>query len=198
MARKAIILLIAVLIVTKANADIVEYDLNCDRSYTPGSTWTADFDLGVIFSDISHIYLDWSGSITANEFEPIVPGMIIDQYWYGRFKVQLRDFGSTGALAQKTITGGPGTAPDPEPFDLHSEFNMGNYSAFLDGLGSIKITFDQKYPLLWYSDIPIIRKVSNASGQLDPATLIVDGTVVPEPATLILLTLGTLFLRQKK
>ena len=34
------------------------YDVN-----TPA--WTMDFDLGVTFSEISHVYIDWSGEISA-------------------------------------------------------------------------------------------------------------------------------------
>jgi hypothetical protein len=197
MPGKSILLLTGLLIVTQANADIIQYNLNCGRSYWPRSTWTADFDLGTEFSEISNISLQWSGSIKAVEFEPIVPIPNFPPYYNGYFKAQIFDLGSSTALATKSVYGGSTTAPAPQTFDLLSELNM-DYSPFLDGVGSIKITFNQKYPLLWYSDIPILRIVSNASGQLDPATLIFEGTVVPEPATLILLTLGTLFLRQKK
>lgn len=148
MAKKSIILLAALLIATKANATIVEYNLSCEGSYTHGSNWTTNFDLGIIFSEISHIYLDWSGSIRASEFEPIyhpIPGF--DPYRDGYFKARLYEFNSTTPLAERSVYGGADTAPNPEPFDLHSEFSMSDYSAFLDGVGSIQIKFAQKYPL---------------------------------------------------
>ncbi len=198
MAKKSIILLAALLIAAKANATIVEYNLSCEGSYTHGSNWTTDFDLGIIFSDISHIYLQWSGSITANEFEPIYsPIPLFEPYYDGYFKARLYEFNFTTLLAERSVYGGADTAPNPEPFDLHSEFSMSDYSAFLDGVGSIQIRLGQKYPLAWYADIPIVRLVSSASGQLDPAKLIFDGTIIPEPATLLLLAFGTLMLRKK-
>lgn len=198
MPKKSIILVAALLITAKANAAIVEYDLNCQGSYWVGKNWTVDFDLGIIFSEISHIYLDWSGSITAVEFEPIfnpIPGF--DPYCDGYFKARLYDSGSSTALASRSVYRGADTAPNPESFDLQSEFSLNDYSPFLDGVGSIKITFNQEYHFLWGSDIPIIRKLSNASGQLNPAKLIVDGIIIPEPATLLLLAFGTLTLRKK-
>jgi hypothetical protein len=199
MPKKSIILLAALLIAAKANADIVEYELNCEGSYTVSQNWTADFDLGIIFSEISHIYLDWSGSITAVEFEPIYhPMPIFQPYYDGYFRAELYEFNSTSSLAHGSVSGGQETAPSPESFDFKSEFYLNNYSPFLDGVGSIKIEFRRTHPLLWYIDPPIIRIVSDASGQLDPAKLIFDGTIIPEPATLLFLAFGALTLRKKR
>jgi len=196
--KKSIILLAALLIATKANADIVEYDLNCEGSYTVGKNWTADFDLGIIFSEISHIYIDWSGSIKATKFEPIyfpIPGF--EPYYDGYFRAELYEFNSSSSLAHRSVYRGEKTAPNRETFDLQSEFNLSNYSPFLDGVGSIKIKFRRTHPLLWYADIPVIRIVSDASGQLDSAKLIFDGTIIPEPAAFFLLAFGSLTLRKK-
>ena len=199
MAKKSIILVAALLITAKDNADIVEYNLHCDRSYWPGSTWTADFDVGTAFTEISHIYIDWSGSITAAKFEPIyfpIPGF--EPYRDGYFKAELYEFNSSGSLDNRFVYRGEQTAPAPETFDLQSEFSLNDYSPFLDGVGSIKIKFGQTYPFEWYAEPRIIRIVSNASGQLNPAKLIIDGTIIPEPATLFLLAFGALTLRNKR
>lgn len=62
--------------VASSNADIVQLPLDCAGIYdlnTPA--WTLDFDLGVTFTDISHVYIDWSGDITGGlATDPYTPG----------------------------------------------------------------------------------------------------------------------------
>ncbi len=46
--------------------DVVELPLNCAGFYDVNTpAWTMDFDLGVTFSEISNVYIDWSGLVTA-------------------------------------------------------------------------------------------------------------------------------------
>jgi len=196
MSHKSVLLLIIIIFVNAAAADTVEYDLSCDGYYWLGNTWTQNFDLGVTFSDISSIEICLAGSITAVEFEPVVPLSIYDRYSDGRFNTSIRDFGSSTALASKSVSAGLDTAPSPEPFNLQSLFSISDYSPFLDGTGSININLSQTYPLLWYSGL--LEVVSNASGQIDSAKLVFEGTVVPEPAALLLFGLGALHLLRKQ
>jgi hypothetical protein len=57
-----------------AKADMVQLSLPCAGVCDLNTPyWSADFDLGVSFTDISHVYVDWSGEITgglAVEYEP--------------------------------------------------------------------------------------------------------------------------------
>jgi hypothetical protein len=49
-----------------AKADIVQLSLPCAGVYDLNTPyWSADFDLGVTFTDISHVYVDWSGETIA-------------------------------------------------------------------------------------------------------------------------------------
>ncbi len=48
-------------------ADVIELPLDCAGTYdinTPA--WNYNFDLGVTFSEISNVYIDWSGEAVAN------------------------------------------------------------------------------------------------------------------------------------
>ena len=55
--------------VCPARADIVElnlFDIGCRTEFNWDSPyWQAEFNLGVEFLEISHVYMDWSGEITA-------------------------------------------------------------------------------------------------------------------------------------
>jgi hypothetical protein len=62
-----------------ANATIVQldlFDLGCPTEFNwDNSYWRTDFDLGVTFTEISNVYIDWSGEITAGlAVEPTRPG----------------------------------------------------------------------------------------------------------------------------
>ena len=171
------------------NADIVQLPLDCPSHYDFNSPyWTADFDLGVTFSEISHVYIDWAGEITGglailydNPSEPFP----IDVGVYA-------SLGSNPFLLRTTVWGGEATSPDPKPFDLQSEFELvggSTWSDLLDGQGSI---------VIGYTEVVLQDGLYVQSGSvlLSGATLVVDATIVPEPCTLVLVVLGGLISRK--
>jgi hypothetical protein len=187
MVKLAAVSLLALCCVAKA--DIVELALDCAGVYdsnTPG--WTLDFDLGVTFTDISHVYVDWSGEIIAalaaeysNPDEPFPIDVGIWSY-----------LGSAPNWRHTDFWAGAATYPDPELFDARSEFLYGSmpWSELFDGQG--RITIDYTQAILgegWY--------IEDGSVDLTSATLVVDGTPVPEPSTLLLLAVGAVYVRAK-
>ena len=65
--KRAMVIVAAVLLgAGVAGADIVELPLACEGVYDFNQPyWTTDFDLGVTFTEISNVYIDWSGEITS-------------------------------------------------------------------------------------------------------------------------------------
>jgi hypothetical protein len=159
-------------------------ELNIDSIY-----WQTNFDLGVSFTEITNVYMDWSGGITA--------GLAID---YDNpdepFPLDVGVYASLGSnpyLRRTTVWGGDTTYPAPEPFDCLSEFELSGstWSDLLDGQGKITIG---------YTEFIMIngRYTEHGSIDLSGATLAVEGTVVPEPATILFLGIGVISLCVKK
>ncbi|MHC4665821.1 MAG: PEP-CTERM sorting domain-containing protein [Planctomycetota bacterium] len=170
-----------------ARADILELPLNCPGVYDSNTpAWTSDFDLGATFTEISHVYIDWAGEITAglaiiydNSSDPVPKEVGIGA-----------SLGANPYLRAVSIWGGEGTYPDPEAFDSVSEFELvggSTWSDLIDGRGSITIEYEELIIPGSY--------IEHGSVDLTSATLVVDGTVVPEPATLLLLAIGTTLVR---
>ncbi|MHC4061528.1 MAG: PEP-CTERM sorting domain-containing protein [Planctomycetota bacterium] len=171
-----------------AKADIVELALDCAGVYDANSSpWSTDFDLGVSFSEISHVYIDWSGDIT---------GGLAVQGGSDPFAI---DVGIIAYLENPPnwrhtdVWGGEATYPGAESFALLSEFQDGimPWSELFDGQARITIDYTEEIILDG-------RYVEHGSIVLDSATLVVDGTIVPEPGTFLLLGLGAIFLRQSQ
>ncbi len=190
----AIIALIVLFSITSAVADIVEldlFDLGCPSVYDPDSLyWTMDFDLGVTFIEISNVYIDWAGEITAGLVEDFENPDDIFIY-----PIDAGIFASLGVypfLSITTVMGGETTYPDPQVFDCLSEFRLlgTTRSDLLDGQGSIAIEYNQTSLTGWRDYIEY------GSVTLDRAALIVEG-VIPEPATILLLGLGLLLLKRR-
>ncbi|MBW8040068.1 MAG: PEP-CTERM sorting domain-containing protein [Planctomycetes bacterium] len=182
----AISVLVLLLGITEANADIVELTLAAEGRYDVNSgPWEMDFDLGVTFTEISHVYMDWSGEITA--------GLAFDDTTPGPQPFPL-DVGISAYLGPNPwprltdVYGGEATYPEPEGFDSRTEFGLPGsttWSDLLDGHGTLQID----YAVLGG---PYVIYVESGFVDLNSATLIVEGTPVPEPATVIFLALGVL------
>jgi hypothetical protein len=151
-----------------------------------------DFDLGVEFSEISHVYINWSGEINAGLSQGIGDPEPIP--FYGQLTAGIGPIPGEGWLRSASVWGGVSTYPDPEPFNLSSEFFLYQpgvtWDSFLDGKERITIFIPSMV-----GDPP---PISQGSVVLNNATLIVDGTIIPEPATFVLLGLGFLPIRRKQ
>jgi len=171
----------------QADGAIVEMELDCAGEYGLGTEpWSLDFDLGVEFTEISHVFMDWSGEIT---------GALIE-YDYERGVFYPWDASLLGYLGSNPgariadVYGGAETYPGPEAFDGLSEFGgygLTSWSDLRDGQGTI---------LIEYNALSIIdaRIIETGSVMLMSATLVVEGTLVPEPMTVLLLGMGGVLL----
>ena len=166
----------------------IELPLDCAGTY-PGTSWSVDFDLGVEFTDISHVYIDWSGEITAakavysnNPNDPFPIDVGIHAH-----------IGNPPNWKHTEYWGGVSTYPNPQAFDIKSEFIYGKmpWSEIYDGKGIITIYYTQ--PIIMDGYIVELGSVT-----LNNATLIIDGTLVPEPMTVLFLAMGTLGLRLRR
>jgi hypothetical protein len=190
MRKEIIAVVIAFAFVGIGKADIVELDLftlGCPSTYDYDSpSWTSDFDLGVTFLEISHVYIDWAGEITG--------GLAEDDSNPDPFPIDvglLAYLGTPLNWRHTSVWGGEGSYPDAEPFYLQSEFVYGSmpWSELFDGQASISIEYDKVI-------IEGGGYLEHGSVDLTSATLVVDGLIVPEPATLLLLALGSLISRE--
>jgi len=172
-----------------AFGDVVELPLDCAGFYDVSTpAWTMDFDLGVTFSEISHVYIDWSGEITAGLAEYYSdPGNPFP------LKVGVSAFLGSNPWRQKILWGGEGTYPLPEPFDIISEILPSVWSDLFDGQGTILIGYEEIN--IWPPTDPGYY-IEHGSVMLNDATLIVEGTTVPEPTTLILFGFGFMSIRR--
>lgn len=192
--KKVIILVgtcILVLIPSQTQASLVELNLlslGCPQEF-PGSwnSWESDFDLGVTFSDIFHVHIDWAGEITGGLFQQTDPFTF--EPIGDPIQVNEGIFISLGYNPHKRRViqwGGALTYPYPEPFDSLLEIELPTattWSDLLDGQGDVEIGYYDVIPLNGHY-------IKHGEIFLDEATLIIEGTVIPEPATFLLLTIG--------
>jgi len=193
MRQKVIMILLVFTLfeVGQMQADIVELPLACEGRYDPNSpVWKMDFDLGVPFTEISHVYMDWSGEIMAGlATDPTIPGPQQFPIEVGIHAYLGRNPGARFAR----VSGGEATYPKPESFDCRSEFQLRGkttWSDLLDGQGTISIGYASLgmgagCPGSGYGGIIDFGFIA-----LNEAIMVVEGTPVPEPATILLLAAG--------
>ncbi len=189
--RNKIVIWVAALIFVfggTSRADVVQlnlFSLGMPTNFNDSSlSWQANFDLGVTFTQISHVYIDWSGEITGGMAIPNPPASPNPVPAPAGIYTSLRS--SNPFLVRMTeVYGGVATYPAPELFALTSEIDGdgSNWSDLLDGQGAIGIGYTE----IIMSDGAYTE---HGSVSLTKATLVVDGTVIPEPASLLLLALG--------
>ncbi len=191
--RKAIIVTVLVCVfITLAYADTVQLDLfsvGCPSLFDTNNSWSSGIDLGVQFSQIDSVYMDWAGEITA--------GLAI---YYddpnNPFPMDVSIAASLGSNPWPRATkvwGGEETYPEPEPFSSLSEFSLlsgSSWSDLLDGQGTITIGYGKAI-------MTNGNYIEDGFVTLTDATLVVDGIIVPEPSTVLLLTAGIVIVRRK-
>ncbi|MFA6426747.1 MAG: hypothetical protein WCW64_11300 [Phycisphaerae bacterium] len=213
MRDKIVILVLGVLLYYGglSRADVVQLDLFSlgmpatfnfnNNSNFENLDWHTNFDLGVTFTQISHVYMNWSGEITGGlATSTWVPG--------GTFPASVEISAHLKNVLNPTtpsdfryaaVVGGATTYPDPQPFDISSEF-----VEFLHGSMPLSELFDGRGTIcLGYLEGVVLDGgfVQHGYITLDRAILVIDGTVVPEPATLIFFAIGLpvfrVFLKRK-
>lgn len=178
---RMMMLSILMFIAGMANGAILELPLECEGEYGSGDTWTTNFDLGVEFTEISDVYVDWSGEITASKDMYVI---VAHQFVASLYEYEPHDY-----FSRASVRGGVATYPDPEPFDLSSAFTDEDWTLLLDGQSSIQI---------WFGDTPHAGSGgTEGTGTLNSATLVIEGTVVPEPASILLLLGGVAVMNKR-
>ena len=178
--KNLILIALLVMIAATAKGTIIEISLDSAGQYNSQDTWSSSFDFGVSFSQINDIYIDWSGQIVGEDTSfGVVPA---------QFVATLYESDPQSYFGQASVYGGAATYPTPEPFNLQSSFTDEGWSSVYDGHGNIEI---------WFGDIIHVGITESLpTGQIDTAKLVIDGIIVPEPATLSLLAFGTLIYRR--
>lgn len=181
--KNLILIALVTIAIATANATIIEIPLDITGQYDFRSARSSSFDFGVSFSQINDIYIDWSGQVVGAELQ--MGGVTGTQ-----FVATLYESDPQSYYARASVYGGRTTYPTPEPFNLQSSFTDEGWAEFYDGQGNIKIWFGDSF----HPDMI----VSQPTGQINSATLVIDGVIVPEPMTIILFGTGSLFVFRKK
>ena len=191
--KAAIITIVLALATGAVVADVITLPLNGSAGLYDINTpaWSYNFDLGVTFSQISNVYIDWSGQITGGQSQ-----------WMSNPNLMTIDgtliayLGAYPQLRAASVSRGISTYPDPEPFEVQTTFSIlygsNTWDNLLDGKEIISIDLNSSF-----KTIPEIKTIDYGRVVLNDATLTIEGTVVPEPASLLLIGIGGLSLRRR-
>ena len=119
----------------------IEIPLACAGRYEPNSLdCKIDLDLGVSFTSISHVYMDWSGEAKGGLYEdfykPTQEPSPINEGIYAYL-------GDNPSPRYVIVSGGKTTYPEPEAFDCQSKFELwgSTWSDLFDGQGTVVIGY---------------------------------------------------------
>jgi len=142
--------------------------------------------------DISNISINWFGDITAELTFSQFP--LPDGHTYltpGGFSVSLYKTDiENDTFAQVFHYGGVDSHPDPEPFNLVQAFSDHGWPSFYNGVAFLEVSFAAG------SSFPESYPLEEASGNIDSAILVIDGTVIPEPSSFLIITVGAFWIRK--
>ena len=149
--------------------------LPCTGYYSPGASQVVNVNFHQTFASISSVRIAWSGDIFSSMLDVGGGWMPLP----GQFRSTL-----PSATAQTGYM-------DNQSFNLTTTFQGGGSWAFLlDGQSTLTMYFDENQ-----GDYP-------GHGDLATASLLLDGTLVPEPSALMCLGMGLAgcvpFLRRKR
>ena len=176
--RAMVLLGVLLLGASSAGGAVVEVPLDCAGHYEFGDTWTGQFDLGLEFSQIDNVYVDWSGEITAGLADAFGGGETPRD---GQFVLRFYEGDITFGEAQ--VRAGEATYPNPEPFDEQMAFDYVFYGRLLDGQAEVKV---QLYRTAHIGD----TTYEFSSGEISAASLFIEGEIVPEPVSIVMLIYG--------
>ena len=131
--------------------------------------------------------MEWSGEITGELLEGFGgPDWVRDAaFWLRLYEGDIR-FGLAGVRA------GEATYPDPEPFDEQTAFEYLNYGRLLDGQAEVQIR------LLRPGGGILHTTIEYPFGDLFGASLFIEGAIVPEPVSAVMLICGAGYMATKR
>jgi len=186
----AILMIVSICLNKSIKATIIECPLDLAGEYDITESRAIYFDLGYVFTDISHVYMDWQGEINACLAEDIRnPGILFP------LSVALSAWFEEDPIIGYAAVEGGYDYPNPTKFDVKSEGHLFwdyTWAGFYDGKGKVSIGYSAPGGSFWLNIVetnPIV---------LDSVKIVVDGNIVPEPMAIYLLATGMLGLRLRR